>query len=97
MKVIEPGRPQQGWAKEYRCTGQGNGDGGCKALLLVEEGDLFYTYRSFMGRDEEWYTTFECPECGVWTDIKGAPFRPQNLPSHKKWHHDHNTLCKKVR
>ena len=38
MKVLQPGRPQQGWSTEATCTGKGNGDGGCGARLLV---DLF--------------------------------------------------------
>lgn len=43
MRIIEKGRPQQGWSREEICTGKGNGGGGCGARLLVEQGDLFVT------------------------------------------------------
>ena len=29
MKVIQKGDGRKGWAKEYKCTGAGNGNGGC--------------------------------------------------------------------
>jgi len=45
MKVIQKGRGQKGWAKEFTCTGKGNGDGGCEAVLLVEADDIFRTKR----------------------------------------------------
>jgi len=68
MKVLEPGRKQNGWAIERRCTGHGNGGGGCNAKLLVEETDLFKTYASV--KDEtDTFVTFQCPECGSKTDI----------------------------
>lgn len=67
MKVLRKGRAQKGWAKKYRCTGRGNGEGGCGATLLVEEGDLFETNSSALGEVTR-YPTFECP-CGVRTDI----------------------------
>ncbi len=68
MKVIEPGREQNGWATEATCTGNGNGGGGCGAKLLVEQGDLFKTYRN--DRDgTETCITFRCCSCGVKTDL----------------------------
>ncbi len=68
MKVVKEGRPQKGWAKEYKCTGKGNDGGGCGATLLVEEGDLSCTYSH--ARDETTtYLTFSCCQCGVKTDI----------------------------
>lgn len=79
MKVIKPGRPQKGWAKEFKCTGAGNGDGGCGAVLLVEQEDVFQTSSSV--RDEtDYYNTFECSECKVLTDIPQSvrlPFVPR--------------------
>ena len=67
MKVIKKGREQKGWAEEFTCTGKGNDDGGCGAVLLVEEDDIFITHSS--ARDESiYYATFECPDCGVKTD-----------------------------
>ena len=70
MKVIEKGRPQKGWAGEFKCTGKGNGMGGCGAKLLVEEGDLYHTHSSHYDGSNETYTTFRCPECSVQTDVQ---------------------------
>jgi hypothetical protein len=82
MKVIEKGRKQRGWSKEFRCTGDGNGGGGCSAYLLVEQPDIFQTSSS--ARDEtDYFNTFKCSECGVLTDIKARiPFTP---PSQSEW------------
>jgi hypothetical protein len=73
MKVIKKGRPQKGWSKKYKCTGSGNGGGGCGAVLLVEEGDLFETSSGHYDGSTDYYTTFQCIECGVKTDIKDCP------------------------
>lgn len=71
MRIIKKGRPQVGWAKETVCTGKGNGDGGCGAKLLIEEGDLFKTYHHCYGDSTpDVFITFRCPECGVETDIE---------------------------
>lgn len=78
MKVIEPGREQQGWSKQYKCTGEGNKGGGCGAQLLVEQDDVFRTQSH--ARDETTnYATFRCCLCGVWTDIREGelPFTPR--------------------
>lgn len=72
MKVIEKGRPQKGWAVESKCTGGGNGGGGCGAKLLVEKGDVYQTQSSAMG-ETDYYYTFTCPECHVETDLKDIP------------------------
>jgi len=69
MKVLEKGTGQTGWAKEFACSGAGNGGGGCKAKLLVEAGDLFHTHHYDYGGGHDRYTTFKCAECGVLTDI----------------------------
>ena len=72
MKVITPGRPQKGWSQEVTCTGAGNGNGGCKAVLLVEQTDLYLTQSH--ARDEtDTFVTFMCSECGVETDMKSVP------------------------
>lgn len=64
MRLLERGNPQKGWAVKKRCTGVGNGNGGCGALLLVEQADVFFTESH--ARDETTrYATFECSECGV--------------------------------
>lgn len=85
MKVIQQGRAQRGWSKELRCTGEGNKGGGCNALLLVEQDDVFVTTSS--ARDEvDYYNTFRCSECGVLTDIKDRlPFEPHRKePEHSR-------------
>lgn len=72
MQVIAKGRKQMGWARRLLCTGKGNGMGGCGALLLVEEDDLYET--SSHARDETtYYVTFKCCECMVQTDVVGVP------------------------
>jgi hypothetical protein len=83
VKVIKPGREQRGWAKEVSCTGEGNSFGGCGALLLVEEGDLFQTSRhSYGDSSPEYFATFVCGACGVLTDLGSGeyPGAPQTLP-----------------
>ena len=85
MKVLKPGRPVKEWSTEQTCTGAGNDGGGCGAQLLVEKSDLFHTYASFMGRDEAYYVTFQCPQCQVLTDLERAPFLATTLPNYKAW------------
>jgi hypothetical protein len=80
MKVIKKGRAQKGWAKEKTCTGDGNGDGGCGAVLLVEESDLGRTQSGHYDGSIDYYVTFVCPECGVWTDVNDYRGTMQDLP-----------------
>jgi hypothetical protein len=81
VKLIKKGRPQRGWAKQITCTGKGNGRGGCGAVLMVEEGDLFQTSRQCVGDDyPDIFVTFKCSECGVLTDIKNYPGDVHELP-----------------
>ena len=70
MKVLKAGRAQAGWSKEFKCTGAGNGGGGCGAELLVSEYDLYHTHNYDYGGGHDVYTTFCCVQCGVETDIK---------------------------
>lgn len=78
MKVLKPGRVQKGWAKEYKCTGAGNGHGGCGAELLVEQADVYMTHCYDYGGGHEVFNTFRCP-CGVQTDIDASlPFQPRS-------------------
>ena len=80
MRIVKPGREQKGWSIETACTGNGNGGGGCGALLLVEEADLFLTFRNTFrnARDETTtYVTFRCVSCNVPTDIQSVPLRVQ--------------------
>lgn len=67
MRLIKAGRVQKGWAKELECTGFGYDDGGCGAILLVEERDLHGTRH--IGSDKSW-AVFKCCACGVCTDIE---------------------------
>jgi hypothetical protein len=76
MKVLEKGRPQKGWAKEFVCSGKGNNDGGCGAKLLVEFDDLFRTFHTDYGGGKDVFVTFKCMDCGVLTDID-----PKHWPS----------------
>lgn len=89
MKILKPGRIQTGWAKEKECTGKGNGDGGCGATLLVEEGDLFQTSSCHQGEVDN-FVTFKCGACGVLTDIDDAPAHVVGkLPTKPAWMEAH--------
>ena len=85
MRVLERGRNQKGWAEEYFCTGKGNGLGGCRAKLLVEQGDLFVTSSSDYGGGTDYFTTFKCSECGILTDVEDCPIRTASLPTKATW------------
>ena len=78
MKVLKEGREQRGWSKEADCTGAGNGNGGCGAKLLVEEGDLYETRSHHYDGSTEYYVTFRCSACGVETDMSSVPSRVRN-------------------
>lgn len=67
MKVLEKG---PGWSIKVRCTGSGNGDGGCESLLQVSENDIYVTSNTDYTGDTDYYYTFRCPVCNVETDIK---------------------------
>lgn len=83
MKVVKKGRPQQGWAKQITCTGKGNGRGGCGAVLLIEESDLFQTAKHSYDGSSEYFVTFACSECSVLTDVNGWPGNARDLPQRK--------------
>ncbi len=72
MKVLKKGRPQAGWSKEFKCSGSGNGGGGCGAKLLVSEFDLYYTHSHHYDGSSESYVTFCCSECSVETDVSAS-------------------------
>lgn len=89
MKVVKKGRPQKGWAKKFKCTGRGNGDGGCGAELLVEEDDLFHTLSTALW-ETDYYITFRCSGCGVLTDISDRDATRHvrvatDLPHYSEW------------
>lgn len=84
MKVLKHGTGQNGWSKKLECTGKGNGGGGCDALLLIEQTDLYKTYRSFMDGEEEIYVNFTCCECSVETIVENVPLHIKDqIPSKK--------------
>ena len=66
MKLLEKG---PGWNMECKCTGYGNGGGGCGARLLIESGDIYLTHRYYIDGSHDMFYTFKCMECGVETDI----------------------------
>lgn len=79
MKAIKKGREQKGWAQQFTCTGEGNDGGGCRAILLVEEDDMYFTLSSHYDGSTDYYNTFKCCECGVETDIPDC-----KVPAHVK-------------
>ena len=73
MKILKAGDNMSGvWAGKILCTGHGNGNTGCGALLEVSEEDLYGTHSSFMGRAETYYITILCPCCGAETDLANS-------------------------
>ena len=56
----------QDWSTNARCSGVGNGGGGCGVLLLVEEADLLVTRTKLSVKIT---CSFRCAACGTITDI----------------------------
>ena len=84
MKVLKEGRKQKGWSTERECTGGGNGNGGCGALLLVEEADIRrYSHTDISGYTDPPIGVFRCCACGVTTDMKDVPY--DVLKDAKEW------------
>ena len=71
MEIIKKGINQKGWSKKFKCTGARNGGGGCKAILLVSEHDLYTTYEpgGYCENGDE-CITFKCSCCGVESDVR---------------------------
>ena len=77
MELVKKGRKQGGWAKKFRCSGDGNEGGGCGAVLLVSQTDLYQTScQSYGDTSPELFLTFCCPDCGVETDVDGVSVKP---------------------
>ena len=73
MKILKPGSIERAkWSKEITCTGRGNGGHGCGAVLLVEEGDLYYT-RCHVRDEVDVFVTFTCGFCGRKNDLERKP------------------------
>ncbi len=85
MKVIKPGRKQEGWAELHICYGIGNGGFGCNSEILVEIGDLFQTIKHCYDGSSEYFITFKCGYCGVLNDIKNAPVIARWLLKQPEW------------
>lgn len=87
MEIIKPGRPQKGWAIEHTCTGNGHGNGGCSALLLVSHDDLFLRYENDSDGYEVKYVTFKCPSCSQLTNISEIKYPPnyKTLPTQEEF------------
>lgn len=81
MKVIKEGVPGGLWHPQVTCTGAGNGNHGCGAILELEESDLFHTQHTDYGGDTEHYITIECPCCSRWTDIQKTVDIPYGIRS----------------
>lgn len=84
MKVLKKGRKQRGWTEEFICTGNGNGEGGCGAKLLVEQNDVFQTAHHRFDGSSDYYNTFICAACKVPTDIPSVPFTPRDMTVKEK-------------
>ena len=69
MKILKKGTP---WSIECKCTGYGNGGGGCSSLLLIEDEDIYQTSSTDITGFTECYYTFKCPICGTETEIDKA-------------------------
>ena len=69
MEVLQKGK---GWHLKEKCTGKGNGDGGCGSLLKIEEQDLFITMNYCYDGSSDRYITFQCPVCKWYTDLSDS-------------------------
>lgn len=72
MKVLNKITVKEDWRREFRCNGNGfeSDKKGCKAVLLVGEGDLFlYSRRGGGLWVTDIYICFTCPKCHQKTDV----------------------------
>jgi len=69
---MKPLKEDYGRTWRLRCTGKGNGDGGCNRHMLVCKKDLYLT-RAGRERGYTTYVTFTCCVCKVETDICAVP------------------------
>lgn len=86
MKVVKKGKKQSCSVGKFKCTGKGNNGGGCGAVLLVSQTDLYKTSSQCYGDTlPEYFITFCCPECGVETDVEEVSVEPLGKrPTEKK-------------
>lgn len=85
MKIIEPGKPKEKWILQHRCTGWGDTNEGCNALLELEESDLRYK-KGYADEkcDLPDNVMFKCPCCRVITFL-GINDWPKNYRSLTKY------------
>ncbi len=78
MKIIEK-KKKQVWSEEVTCTANNyfnNSGPGCGSKILLEEGDIYYSYREHnfrSGRKDGYFKYFRCPSCNVINIIKNIP------------------------
>lgn len=96
MQILEiPGELEEPWTIQHRCSGYGNGGGGCNALLLVGELDLRLTTPGhFNGNGEPLYVTFTCPVCLKETDLP-QQYVPESVYERVK--NNHKDIIKDIR
>jgi hypothetical protein len=90
MKVIKLGVPVE-WSAELTCTGDGNGGGGCGAVLLVESSDLYRTSAETFNFTSTRCVTFRCVVCGAQTDVHAAGC-VSRLPTKAEWERRHDAF-----
>lgn len=90
MKVLKAGKDKSIWTIKHTCTGWGNGDNGCDALLEIEFADLKY-HKGFL---PDWSVpvkdpkvSFQCPCCSTITDL-GMNDWPKNYTNIEKYPED---------
>jgi len=85
MKVLEPGKVKQKWSLRHRCTGWGNGNDGCEALLELEVEDLRYRPGCYDEKCEsDPFVSFKCICCGEITNL-GMNDWPKDYRKLQKW------------
>lgn len=104
MKVIKPGNPAKQWTTRVTCTGRGNGNRGCQAVLEITVDDLFTTHSNHYDGSTEHYITFRCCQCGSLTDVRSTcdpkldvkgEFAGLSLPSKNEWYEKHGIALDK--
>jgi hypothetical protein len=80
MKII-----QEGEGKKHTCTGKGNGGHGCRAILAVTKEDIYYTVQAVPQESPDYFLTFQCPQCGIETDIEECLRKPEGYPAKAEW------------
>jgi|GEM_PF-6506745 len=71
MQVFKKGKH---WSRKVKCTGNNNGGGGCGAILLITEKDIYEIIDCSRCNNDchncRGLTVFCCPKCRVETNIR---------------------------